>query len=525
MAPAAPANVWGGLVSGYLTHRFAAEAEGSGVDALNDAFHNRRGVIRPAVPVVKTLSSITVLATGGSAGKEGPVAQIGAGLGSWIGERLGLSAPHRRILLLAGAAGGLGAIFRAPLGGAITSVEVLYKEDFESEALIPCVISSIVAYSIYTGLFGFSHIFDIPELAFTDVRELFIYLALGILCACVGMMYVTVFAFMRDRIFRRIGLPRYVVVGLGGALVGLIGLLDVRILGTGFGIIQQAISGELGLRVVLLLILLKIVATSCTVGSGAAGGVLGPAVFIGAMLGGAVGVLGQQYFPNVVQQPGAYVIVGMAGFLACVANTPLAALIIVTEMTGSYDLLPPLMLVCAIALVFARGFSLFEKQVQNRFHSPAHIKDITVNVLKNRRVDEVLSELERTSDAIVTNNTPYVTLNALARRVGHLHFVIVDDQGALRGMLALDDLYLPEDDQALKNLILVEDLLIETVEPIEETDDLHVALEKLLSCEFDKLPVVRRAVDAGRVELLGYLMYSDLLRLYDNEVRTMDQME
>ena len=162
----------GGLLSGYLTHRFAPEAQGAGTDAMIDAFHNQRGHIRPIVAPVKALATIITLASGGAAGQQGPLVHIGAGLGSWIGDKLKLSVAQRRILLLAGTAGGLGAIFRAPLGAAIASVEVLYREDFESDALIPCVISSFVAYAIYIAVFGFSHIFALPDLLFTDVREL-----------------------------------------------------------------------------------------------------------------------------------------------------------------------------------------------------------------------------------------------------------------------------------------------------------------------------------------------------------------
>ena len=160
----------GGLCSGYIAHRFAPEAEGPGADAMIDSFHNERGIIRPVVAPVKALTTIITLASGGAAGREGPLIQIGASLGSWLSARLRLSASQRRILLLAGTAGGLGAKFRAPLGAALTSVEILYQ-DFESDALIPCVISSFVAYSIYVFTFGFSH-FLLPYLSFTDVREL-----------------------------------------------------------------------------------------------------------------------------------------------------------------------------------------------------------------------------------------------------------------------------------------------------------------------------------------------------------------
>lgn len=512
----------GGVVSGWLAWRWAPEASGAGTGAVIDAFHNHRGILRPVVAPVKALTTIITLATGGSAGKEGPIMQIGAALGSWLSVRLGLSAAQRRILLLAGCAGGLGAIFRAPLGGAITCVEVLYREDFESEALIPCVTSSIVAYSIYTGVYGFAHIFRFPDVMLTDARELVLYLLLGGTCALGGTLYVNTFFGLRDRLFRRLRLPTWLLPGVGGAVVGVIALGDLRVLGGGFGVIQSVVDGGIGIWAMLLLAVLKILATSCTVGSGGSGGVFGPSLFIGAMLGGAVGAAGHELYPQIVQVPAAYVVVGMASFLAGVANTPLAALIIVTEMTGSYHLLPALMLVSVFAFVFMRHVSIYEEQVQNKFHSPAHLKDFTVDVLRNIRVGEVFDRLENTSAAIVSNEVAYFSLNALSRRLGHLHFVVTDGNGRLRGMIRLDELDLPED-EALRSLILVDDMQVEQVEPIRDDEDLHTALEKLLSSGFDKLPVVA-GIDAAQ-RFLGYLEYSDLLRLYDEEMARVDRME
>ncbi len=505
----------GGLLGGYLTHRFAPEAQGAGTDAMIDAFHNQRGHIRPIVAPVKALATITTLASGGAAGQQGPLVHIGAALGSWVGDKLKLSVAQRRILLLAGTAGGLGAIFRAPLGAAIASVEVLYREDFESDALIPCVISSFVAYTIYIAVFGFSHIFALPDLLFTDVRELIFYLVLGFFCALVGILYVKTLRLART-LFDRLPLPRYWVVCSGGLLVGLAAFIDPRVLGDGFGVIQQGLDGKLAIRALLALALLKILASSCTVSSGGSGGVFGPSLFIGGMLGGAVGFLGQQYFPHIVHQPAAYIVVGMASFFGAVANTPLAALILVLEMSGSYHLLPPLMVVSALALIFARNFSIYQNQVQNKFYSPAHIKDLTVDVLHNLQVRELFPRLENTSEAIVSNRLSYFSLSTLSKKLGHLHFVVTDAAGGLRGMISLEDLDLPEDEM-LRNLVLIEDMVVDDVRPIDAEDNLHEALQKLLDSGYDKLPVTR-TTDEGKSEFWGYLMHSDLMRVYHEEV-------
>ena len=210
-----------------------------------------------------------------------------------------------------------------------------------------------------------------------------------------------------------------------------------------------------------------------------------------------------------------YLVVGMAGFLATVAKTPLAVLIIVVEMTGGYELLPPLMLVCVVGLIATRHVSVYNHQVQNKFHSPAHLKDYTIDVLKNLPVRQVFAALKDEEEAVINNDLPYFSLHALSRRLGHLHFVVMRDDGTLRGMLRLDDLDLPED-ELLKNLLLVEDMPIEEVDAVKMSDNLHQAMEKLLSSGFDKLPVM----EEGRY--LGYINYQDLLQAYDEEVARLE---
>ena len=180
----------GGVISGLLVYRFAPEAEGMGTDAMIHSFHRGRGLVRPRVPLIKGLATIATLATGGSAGKEGPIAQIGAGIGSFLATRLGLTARDRRILLLAGTAGGLGAIFRAPLGSAITAIEVLYTEDFESDALIPCVISSVTAYVVFVLLMGGTRIFNVPDIPLMSPVEVIGYVLLALVTVPVGRLFI-----------------------------------------------------------------------------------------------------------------------------------------------------------------------------------------------------------------------------------------------------------------------------------------------------------------------------------------------
>jgi CIC family chloride channel protein len=306
----------GGLISGLLVFTFAPEAEGHGTDAMIDSFHRKKGIIRRRVPVIKTIASAITIGSGGSAGKEGPIAQIGAGFGSFLASLLRVSDRERRIMLLAGAAGGIGAIFKAPLGAALFATEVLYrKEDFEFEALIPCILSSIVAFMVFTFHDGDATIFHIPQFSLATPAQLPFYAVLGVLCAVVGFPYVWFFYGMRDRFFRRLSLPSQVKPAIGGLMVGLIAVFLPQVLGGGYAWIQSAIDGRLAVPLMAALIFAKIVATSCTISSGGSGGVFAPSLFIGSMLGGAFGTACHRFFPHIVAEPSAFVLVGMGGVL------------------------------------------------------------------------------------------------------------------------------------------------------------------------------------------------------------------
>ena len=278
-----------GLFTGYLLRRFVPQTRHGGTDGTDTmikAFHHQAGHITPSVPVMKVGTSILTIAAGGSAGREGPISLLGAGCGSWLAGKLRLSAKERRILLLAGAAGGLGAIFRAPLGGALTAVEVIYREDFEAEALLPSIISSVVSYSIFTLVFGSEPIFGIPRFEFSDIRELPVYAILGLVCAATGWFYVRTFRFIKFKVFwpltDRFGfIP---AVALGGLGMASIGYQFPELLGGGQGWLELAMLGKLSVTMMAGMIVGKTLATSVVLGSGMSGGMFAPALFVGGMV-------------------------------------------------------------------------------------------------------------------------------------------------------------------------------------------------------------------------------------------------
>ncbi|MBI2567964.1 MAG: chloride channel protein [Candidatus Schekmanbacteria bacterium] len=504
--------VVGGLVSGLLTHFFAPEAAGPGTAALVNDFHNREGIVRGRVAIVKGLSSMATLASGGSAGKEGPLAQMGAAIGSWWAQVCGAGSRARRTLMLAGAAGGLGAIFRAPLGGALTVIEVLYRDDFESDALVPCTIASLAGYATMGALLGTDSIFRMrADLAFNSWFELLFYAVLGLLCYPVGALFISAYHFSSSRLFPRLPLRRWMIPAMGGIGTATVGLAFPQILGSGFGFLQAVMLGDdsgighMGTGLFLALAFAKLVATCSTVGSGASGGIFAPSLFIGGMLGGFVGSLAQALAPGAVPSLAPYIIVGMGGFFAGVANAPLGTLIMVCEMTRGYALLVPLIVVSLIAMLLNRGRPIYPAQVDNRFASPAHLWNMRPDVLQRLRVGE-LGPFARRS--VVLNTMSLSALQQQAQESRATDFIVVDAQDRYVGGVSLRHVFVDAPDAAvLENLLLVHEIAHATP-AVTVDDDLRAVMARLLDADLDKIAVL----EGDRV--IGYLHLRDILRAY-----------
>ncbi|MGQ9483803.1 MAG: chloride channel protein [Desulfosoma sp.] len=502
---------FGGLLSSFLVYRYAPEAEGHGTDALIDAFHNKNGIIRTRVPYIKGLASIITLSTGGSAGREGPIAQIGAGFGSWVARLLRMNVRERRLMLLAGCAAGLGAIFRAPLGGALTAIEVLYREDFETEGIILCIMSSVIANAIFISLFGQRPIFDIPPIHFANPVELLLHAVLGLVCVPFGFTYVKVFYGMRDYFFRKLPLKKALVPPVGGLMVGMIAYWRPEVMSGGYGTIQKALMGTLPVSLMLSLAVLKIVATSCTISSGGSGGVFGPSLFIGAMLGGAVGQISSTLFPQWVGNSGAFALVGMGAFFGGVAKAPIGALLMVCEMTGGYGLVVPLMFASVIAVLCSQGWSLYEKQVFNKFHSPAHRTDMVMNVLEDVKVRDAYDPT-----LAVTSLPQDMTFRELKRFMVHTResfFPVVDDRFHLKGILSLQNVRSVLFEDSLAELLVVGELASPPVS-VRPDESLYEALMKFLSSGYGQIPVEER--DLG---VVGMLRLEELMQAYHREIQ------
>ncbi len=433
----------GGLLTGLIVFTLAPEAEGHGTDAAIEAVHEKGGRIRTRIPLIKMVASAITIGSGGSAGREGPTAQISAGFGSLLGDLLHLDEHDRRIAVAAGIGSGIGAIFKAPFGGALLSAEILYKRDFESDALFPSFVASAIGFTIYGAWAGWTPVFGPgAHFQFTHPASLIGYLILGVCAGLVGLLYPKTLYGVRD-LFHKLPLPNHIKPAIGGLLVGLIGMAMPQALGMGYGYVQFGINNDyvhLAAWLMFALVFVKILATSLTIGSGGSGGVFGPGMVIGGLLGGATWAGLHAVTPGLVAgtNAGAFVVVGMGAFFGGIAKAPLAVILMVAEMTGEYSLIAPAMLATMLAYLVTGDTSIYENQVPTRLDSPAHKNDYALPLLQSMTVRDAMGEGMESAQATATPDTPLEELMWLIRE-HHVASIPIVEEGRLVGLVTAAD--------------------------------------------------------------------------------------
>ncbi|HUX55532.1 MAG TPA: chloride channel protein [Bacteroidales bacterium] len=517
----------GGLVAGLLIYKFAPEAEGHGTDEAIKAFHRKRGIIRPSVPIIKLLASVITIGTGGSGGREGPIAQIGAGFGSFLATRLNFDAKTRRWLLAAGMGAGIGSIFRAPLAGAIFAAEVLYSStEVEAEVILPAAVSSIIAFSVYSFRYGWDHIFsNAGQHGFTQPLELIPYTIEALLLAFAALIFVKSFYGIR-KIFTDWNIPKYIKPFIGGLLTGGLVLLmmqltgdhkfTVDIMGGGYGILQEIMQNgitKIGLGILLLVAAGKILATSFTIGSGGSAGVFGPSMVIGGTLGAASGYLLQFIFPGFTLYPSTFAIVGMAGFFAAAANTPISTIIMVSELTGNYELLMPSMWVCTISFLVARKWSIYQSQVPGKIYSQAHFGEYAHDIFKTITVRTAFNKTKNNmtlQDDMPVENI-IITLKSTKQRM----FPVINKEKQLIGTFYIKDIpkLLQKSDNEFKT---VADIMQQHLLKISLNETIDKAQAIMLHNHVDELVVVDDFNNPDNV--LGIITTADIIKAYNREL-------
>jgi CIC family chloride channel protein len=501
----------GGLVAGIIVFSLAPEAEGHGTDAAIAAFHQGKP-IRARIPLIKLVASAITIGTGGSAGREGPAAQISAGFGSILAALLRLDNQDRRIALATGIGAGIGAIFRAPLGGAILAAEILYAGDLEVEAIIPALIASIVGYSIFGLWSGWDPIFTPPaNLAFTSPPQLLYYVVLGILCGLLGLLYAHGF-YGITHLFHHFRLPNWIKPAIGGLLVGLIGLLVPQALGMGYGWVQISMGSgllSLPLWVVVLLPFVKILTTGLSIGSGGSGGIFGPGMVIGGMTGALLWRLSYHVLPGLPTTPGPFVIVGMMALFGGIAHAPLAVMLMVAEMTGNLSLLAPAMIAVSLSYLIIGKTTIYRSQLDSRADSPAHRFQFTFPLLSTLLVRQAMVPVS----VQLRENQTVAEAAALLAEHQLRGAPVLSGQGILQGVLTQTDIgrvpSTERDQHHVKETMKHHALVIHADESLDE------ALEELTTNRVSWAPVIEeaRALTQDH-QVIGVVSIPQMVRLY-----------
>lgn len=502
----------GGLASGLLVIALAPEAEGHGTDAAIDAVHQNPRGVRLLTVAVKIVASALTIGSGGSGGREGPTAQISAGFGSYLARSLDLSPADGRIAVAAGIGSGIGSIFGAPLGGAILSAEILYRDDIEVEAIIPSMIASIIGYAVSSAFMGFQPLFGFAAPGYQfDPAQLGWFAFIGLIGGFIGLAYSTGFYGIVG-IFGRVTAPRWLRPAIGGVLVGAMAIAVPQVMGTGYGWVQKTLGQELlgiPLWIVLALPFAKILATSLSIGSGGSGGIFGPGMVIGAFTGAAVWRVLEPIAPGVPHNPAPFVIVAMMATFGSICRAPLAVMLMVAEMTGSLTALAPAMIAVGIATLIVRRFdrTIYTSQLKSRADSPAH---------RMQRGMPLLGSLD-VADFMVSPRVVLASEESVALSVEKLDDAevpgapVIDERGAFIGVARRTQLPTPGTNDET-NVGKLADPAAPTT-----TSDAHLdsALESLLLARANWVPVL----DADR-RVAGILTISAIVRGYRDGLRT-----
>ncbi len=517
----------GALAVGYLTYYCAREAKGHGVPEVMDAIYRKGGEIRPRVAAVKSLASALTIGSGGSAGTEGPIIQIGAAIGSAVGRGLHIQRRQMGIVVACGVSAGIAAIFNAPIAGVMFALEIFLK-DFSFKTFSPVVFSSVISCSVI-------HALRSEDVAIFEVRalrdvgyvfagtELPYFLVLGVLCALAACLFIRLLYFTEDTA-DRMRLPEPLKPALGALGLGAIGatyLLAVGdhgmppFFGNGYPMIESVISTDLltmGVGWLALLCALKLLATCLTLGSGGSGGVFAPSLLMGATLGGAFGMALHHWGLVGDTSVTAYALVGMAALVAGTTHAPLTAIVMLYEITREPKVILPVMFAAIIATSGAQILlrdSIYTLKLRRRGVRVGSVTDLTI--LRRITVEDV----ERERVQFVQPDQPLQTLIDLAAETDATDFVVVDDQGVYQGMVTGQDVRTALLQPEAVSLLLVGELLRSSVPTVTNRDTLDIVLDRFARNNVASLPV---ATIQDEKRVLGLVTRQAVLSRYQHEL-------
>ena len=502
--------VLGGLLVGPLIHFGAREAKGHGVPEVMEAVAIKGGRIRRRVALVKILASAITIGSGGSVGREGPMVQIGSSIGSTIGQMLRAPSLRQRTFVGCGAAAGIAATFNAPIAGALFAAEIILG-DFGISTFSPIVLSSVTATVVSRHYFGDFPAFIIPTYKLISPWEYLFYPILGVIAGCIAVLFIVVLYKFEDS-FDALKIPEYLKPALGGLLLGSLLVIWPNVFGVGYESINLALKNHLPAMLLLGLIFLKILATSITLGSGGSGGIFAPSLFIGAMTGGFFGWGVHSIFPAITGNSGAYALVAMGAVVAGTTHAPITAIIIIFELTASYEIMLPLMFACIISTLVASSLksgSIYTLKLARR--GLRLMQGWEQSVMQGIKVKDIMSDqvvtipedmyLEKVIDCLKTQNASY------------LH--VMDEDDNLKGIISFRDIRTTLQEETLNDLVIAKDVATIHILTIRPSDSILRAFQDMGSTGISQLPVVAEK-DSSKV--IGTVSQRDVMAAYDKAV-------
>lgn len=508
--------VAGGLLVGPLVHFGAREAKGHGVPEVLGALVFKKGVIRPVVAAVKIVASAMTIAFGGSVGREGPIVQIGAAMGSTLGQWLRFSPQRLRTLIGCGAAAGIAATFNAPIAGAFFALEILLR-DFAIRTFSPIIVASVVATAVSREFLGDTPAFPVPGFVINGYHELPFFLLMGLLVGLVAVVYVrTLYA--SEEAFEKLPVPPWIKPAIGGLFLGLLLIKFPQVYGVGYDSMVDVLDGHMAWRLMALLVVVKLLAVNLTLGSGFSGGIFAPALFLGGMLGGAFGAVLHLVFPESTGAVGAFAMVGMASMVGAATGGPLTAILILFEMTGEYHVILPLMLASIGAALIYRSImkdSIFTLKFTRAGKNLEFGRESAL--LRDFHVEDIMEM----NPVTIPVNAPFDHILKLFLENPEEHYYVIDKQGLLAGKISIHDVKDVLHEEKLGKLLIADDVMNPVPEAVHRLDNLEDCLVRLGHHDTTDLPVLYNPENPA---LVGVITRRAIFEVYNREILQQQDM-
>lgn len=498
---------FGGLIIGPIIYYGAREAKGHGVPEIMESLILRGGRIKSKVVAIKALASSICIGSGGSVGREGPIVQISSSLASSIGQIFHVSEKGMRTLVAAGAGAGIGATFNAPIAGTLFAVEVILGE-FGIYSFSPIIIASVISTLTSRLITGDFSAFTVPKYTLINVVEIGPYVLLGIASGLIAIIFIKTLYYLEDK-FEAMPIHPVIKPALGGLLIGCVGLALPHTLGLGYDSIDSCLKNNLGLWIAFLLIFVKIISTSLTLGSGGSGGIFAPSLFIGAMTGNAVGSVFHSAFPTAISSPGAFSLVGMGAMAAAATHAPMTAIVIIFELTNDYKIILPLMLSCIIASFITVGLhkeSIYTMKLKRRGIILKEGRQI--NIMRPLAVKDFLSH-----DSQIFLNTERAGKIINQALISKYHsFQIVDKSNNHIGCFSLNQLKkLLLEKEVVDSFVIAQDLAVTGIQ-IGYESNLEEAMKIFGREDVEEIPVLKDK------KFMGVVKRKDAIEAYNHEI-------